>query len=239
MLCFRAALLFPVALARRAWFNQSGREIGVAEARMDQLVVDPDTDAQPPEKLDAESAQPVKEGRWSRFVKHFKGAYAPDPVISFSGKPYDYTGFFRTSWTAVPLSMYHGALRISGPLYGIIKLLESRELPISCPTLWADRGFHLYLSVTKPGEKISSAITHAAVKVVTLGSLPSFLAQVLGHNAQHAQNVLESVHGTMEQSDAVYELGQEAIEEPGINATRTAFQRICTSSISPSCWSRE
>ena len=60
MLCFRAALLFPVALARRAWFNQSGREIGVAEARMDQLVVDPDTDAQPPEKLDAESAQPVK-----------------------------------------------------------------------------------------------------------------------------------------------------------------------------------
>ncbi|CAE7220263.1 unnamed protein product [Symbiodinium sp. CCMP2456] len=212
-LCFRAALLFPVALARRAWFDQSGR---VSEPQQDELVVDPE----------AESPQPVKQGKWNRFVKHFKGFYEPDPVISFSGKPYDYTGFFRTSWTALPLSMYQGALQITGPLYGIIKLLESRELPISCPTLWADRGWHLYLSVTKPQERISSALTHAAVKVVTLGSLPSFLGQVLGHNAQHAQHAVESVHGTMEQSDAIYEVGHEAMEEPDINATRTTFQRI-------------
>ncbi|CAE7446309.1 unnamed protein product [Symbiodinium necroappetens] len=216
IMCLRAALLFPVALARRAWFTQSGREIGVAEPHMDESLVDPD----------AESPQPVKQSKWRRFVKHFKGAYEPDPVISFSGNPYNYIGFFRASWTALPLSMYQGALQISGPLYRIIKLLESRELPISCPTLWADRGFHLYLSVTKPQERISSALTHAAVKVVTLGSLPSFLAQVLGHNAQHAKHALENVHGTMEQSDAAYEVGQEAIEEPGINATRTLFQRI-------------
>ena len=215
---FGTALLFPVALARRAWFNQSGRGIGVAETHTDELVIDPD----------AESPQPVKQGMWSRFMSYFKGSYEPDPVISFSGKPYDYTRFFRTSWTALPTSMYQGDLQISGPLYGIIELLEERELPISCPALWADNGFHVLLSVTKPGDKISSALSNAAMKVLTFGQLPSLLSQVLGHNTEHAKHALDSVEGTvtLEQADALHLVEQEAVEEQGANATRTRFQQI-------------
>ncbi|CAE7220271.1 unnamed protein product [Symbiodinium sp. CCMP2456] len=215
---FGATVLFSVALARRGRFNQTGREIGVVEPHMDEFVVDPV----------AESPQPVKQGLWSRFMSYFEGTYEPDPVISFSGKPYDYTGFFRKSWTALPTSMFHGDLHISGPLYGIIKLLESRELPISCPTLWADNGFHVLLSVTQPAEQISSALSNAAMKMVTFGQLPSLLSQVLRHNAEPAKHALESVQGnvTLEQADALNLVEQEAFEEQGANATRTKFQRI-------------
>ncbi|CAE7523543.1 unnamed protein product [Symbiodinium microadriaticum] len=218
MMLFGAVLLFPVALARRGRFNQSVREIGMVEPHMDELVVD----------SDAESPQPVKQGMWSRFMSYFKGTYEPDPVISFSGKPYDYTGFFRTSWTALPTSMFHGDLQISGPLYGIIKLLESRELPISCPTLWADNGFHVLLSVTQPPDKVSSALSDAAMKVLTFGHLPSLLSKVLGHNAENAKHALESARGnvTLEQVDALNLVEQGASEEPGGNATRTKFQQI-------------
>ncbi|CAE7827843.1 unnamed protein product [Symbiodinium sp. CCMP2592] len=212
------ALLLPVALAGRAWFKQGGSEIGVAEAHMHELVIDPD----------AESPQPVKQGMWSRLTSYFKGSYEPDPVISFTGKPYDYTRFFRTSWTALPTSMFQGDLQISGPLYGIIKLLEERELPISCPTLWADNGFHVLLSVTQPPQKISSAVANAAMAVLTFGQLPSLLSQVLGPSTEHAKHAadLDSVHVTLEQADALHLVEQEAVEEQGANATRTKFQQI-------------
>ena len=130
----RLVLLLPIALATRTLDDRSART----------LLHDPD---------DAENPTENSTGTISKLWGFLTNAYEADAVISFSGKPYDYTNFYHEAWNALPLSMYEGDLTISGPVYSIIKLLESRELPISCPTLWAERGWHVYLSVTKPKRK--------------------------------------------------------------------------------------
>ena len=38
-------------------------------------------------------------------------------------------------WTAIPMTQNKGDLVISGGVYNIVKLLESRDIPISCPIL--------------------------------------------------------------------------------------------------------
>lgn len=83
-----------------------------------------------------------------------------DAVISFSGDAYDRTAFFTSgTWTALPVPLHNGDLTIEGPLFRIIKLLKSRDIPISCPVQWANFGWEVYLCVTKPKQKVADAFT--------------------------------------------------------------------------------
>ena len=44
-------------------------------------------------------------------------------------------------------------------MIAIIKLLKSRDIPISCPVQWANFGWEVYLCVTKPKQKVADAFT--------------------------------------------------------------------------------
>ena len=214
---FHALLLLSVALAARHQKHQEGLSLNDFQGNASE----PEQNEGPEQNEEPEQNEP---GIFGKVWRALGGAYEPNAVISFSTKPYDMTGFFRTAWTALPLSMYEGDLVISGPVYRIIKLLEERELPISCPTLWADRGYHVYLAVTKPASKVSSALTKAAVKItVDFGGLVSFLSGLIHYPLGNLAHVTDAV---VKQSEAFAAVAAHQMRSPTPADMNTTFHKI-------------
>ncbi|CAE7453807.1 unnamed protein product [Symbiodinium sp. CCMP2592] len=157
---FRFFLLLPVALAVRDH-----------EADLDQLSLD-------------ESLEEPKLDRMTSTVMKFFNHEAP-VTITFDDEPHiNIVQRFNTTWTAVPMTQNKGDLVIAGGVYNIVKLLRSRNLPISCPVVWAQQNWTAYMSVTHPAQKagqvLAGMVTKGLIDVANIGHLKDVLGKMIG-----------------------------------------------------------